>query len=224
VIGRILFSVLMSLATSTAWPPDGTIGEVSLKLPPPQGYCDLSKKERADAQVLEATTAAVNKVGNELLAMSADCGELTALRKGTRRMLDKRSQYQTTSDAAGKTYTPDVIKETCSDLRSQGAKMISDDLPGMRKAVEESYRNTKLNETRFIGVLGEDATACYAALMAKFRFEGKDVAQVVVLAMTVVKAKQVFYYLMWPYQNADTPTAMLSKHKANVPAFLAANK
>jgi hypothetical protein len=39
-----------------------------------------------------------------------------------------------------------------------------------------------------------------------------------------VKAKLVLYYLRSPYQDPDTATVLLSKHKAKVSAILAANK
>ena len=52
---------------------------------------------------------------------------------------------------------------------------------------------------------------------------GTDKTQVTVGAATIVKGKLVYYYLYAPYVNADTVTAMLTRHQSNVAALLAAN-
>jgi hypothetical protein len=96
---------------------------------------------------------------------------------------------------------------------------------GRRSAsAEASALKIKLNESGFIGVLAEDPTACYAALLQKLLTQfGTEKTQVVLFATTVVKRKMIFYYLFSPYVSADTVTAMVALHKKNVAALLAAN-
>jgi hypothetical protein len=94
----------------------------------------------------------------------------------------------------------------------------------MKARIEEAVRGVQLNQVRSLGVVAEDANACYAALVQRFKAEtGKDVTIMALFATTLVRGKLVLYYLYSPYRSAQTMTALLAKQKLNVAALLAAN-
>jgi hypothetical protein len=97
--------------------------------------------------------------------------------------------------------------------------------PDIHSRIEEALRRVKVNETTFVGVLAEDSTACYTALLQKLKTEtGAEKAQTAVNAITVVKGKVVYFYLFSLYTGRDSIDAALAKQKVNLGAFIAANK
>ena len=94
----------------------------------------------------------------------------------------------------------------------------------MKARVEEAVRGVQINQVRSLGVVAEDANACYAALVQRLKAEtGKEVTIFALFATTFVQGKLVLYYLYSPYRSAQTMTALLAKQKLNVAALLAAN-
>ena len=82
---------------------------------------------------------------------------------------------------------------------------------------EKILKTVKINEMKFLGVVGEEPRVCYAAMLQRFLTEaGTDKTQAIVFAMTIVRQKLVYYYLFAPYVNGATISSMLEQHKANV--------
>ena len=119
----------------------------------------------------------------------------------------------------------EAIKQLCSQQRQEGEKLMTGLAPTMKARVEEAVRGVTVNQTRFLGVVGEEPGVCYSALAQRMKSEsGKDVTLIAVFATTYIKGKIVFYYLYSPYRSAQTVTSLLAKHKLNVAALLQANK
>lgn len=98
-------------------------------------------------------------------------------------------------------------------------------------AAGASAREAKIGQasidlvTTFVGVLAEDSTACYTALLQKLKTEtGSEKTQTAINATTVVKGKVVYFYLFSLYTGRDSIDAALAKQKVNLGAFIAANK
>jgi hypothetical protein len=118
----------------------------------------------------------------------------------------------------------EAIKEICTLLRAEGEKTLGGLLPDLKARTESLLKEVKMNETRFLGVLAEEPTGCYFALLQKLKTEaGTEKTQVTLASSTTVKGKIIYYYLYSPYLNADTMNTMLTRHKANVGALIAAN-
>ena len=63
----------------------------------------------------------------------------------------------------------------------------------MKARIEEAVRGVQLNQVRSLGVVAEDANACYAALVQRFKAEtGKDVTIMALFATTFVRASSSF--------------------------------
>jgi hypothetical protein len=204
---------------------DATIGGVLLKLPPPQGYCELSESNPADARRLRAIGDIVKKGGNQLLAIVSDCQQLAASRSDARQLVDDYVQYLTPIDLANEIMPPDAIKQICHSERTQGAKDDPALMAEVKKYYEEAAKNVQLRDLQSLGVLDEDSTACYTGLLSKLKTTiGTEKIQLGVLATIRVKTKLVFYNRFAVFKDADAMAAVLRGHKANVAAFLAANK
>ena len=220
IVGACL--CVLAGAPSSTMAAHATVEGVSISLPAPAGFCELTSDNPSDRRMLDTIADLVAKArGNRLLAMSADCQQLGDWRAG-RRLLGDYGQYQAPQIA---TANEDTFKQTCAALRTQGGQVFSDMKDDMKARMEESVRRMKVNEQSFAGFLGEDPMACYVALLQKMKAEdGTDVTQLTLLAITIVKNKFLFVNRYAPYASADSVGETLAKLKLTVAALLAANR
>jgi hypothetical protein len=224
---RVIMVVLSGIAfVGASVAKDARIASANITLPPPKGYCELTEQEPSDAKVLNVVKTSSSVT--ELLVMSADCGQLRDFRSGKRRLLDDFAQYQTPVSSKDSSFSREErskrVGETCAELRSQGVQMLPGITEDINGRLETVSKDIKINESRFLGVLAEDADVCYFALLQKLQTEiGTQKTVAVLSAVTVVEGKYVFYYLYTVYQRPETVTATLARHKRNVEALLAAN-
>jgi hypothetical protein len=223
-------SIVLLLVLSLSLPAmakDAKIGSTSVTLTAPPGHCELEQTDAADARIIKAIEGMLAS-DNRLLAAFADCKQLTQWRAGKRPLLDDIAQYQTparTVDAPAPAAPEDMLKQVCAKMREEGEKTVAGLAADIKTRIEQVMKDVKHNQMRFLGVVAEEPTACYAVIVQRFKAEtGKDVTQAALFATTFVKGKLVYYYLFAPYQSPYTVTALLAKHKVNVAALLSANK
>ena len=220
----ICAALALAVAASSVLAAEANIGGVSITLPPPGGFCELSNSNESDKHMTTMLGGLLEKSGNKLLAMSDDCGQLTEWHTRKRLLLDDYGQYQTQIATMDKPPS-ETIAETCTTLRNEGNKILANQLPDIKKRVEATMTNIKLNETRFMGVLGEDNDACYAGLIQKIHTEANtDKTQITAFAISIVKNKSVFTYRFGLYRGPQSVDAMLRKIKIDVAALIAAYK
>jgi hypothetical protein len=222
--------ILLLLASILGLPclaKDAKVGQTSVTLTAPSGQCELDPGQPSDARMLQITESTLASVGNRLLGFYADCKQLNDWRTGKRALLEDFAQYQTSIaaiDAPAPAVPAEAIKQLCSQQREASEKVVTGIATDMKARIEEAVRGVQLNQVRSLGVVAEDANACYAALVQRFKAEtGKDVTIMALFATTFVQGKLVLYYLYSPYRSAQTMTALLAKQKLNVAALLAAN-
>jgi len=223
-------AVILLLASLLGLPclaKDAKVGQTSVTLTAPSGQCELDPGQPSDARMLQITESTLASVGNRLLGFYADCKQLNDWRTGKRALLEDFAQYQTAiaaMDAPAPAAPAEAIKQLCSQQREASEKMVTGIATDMKARIEEAVRGVQLNQVRSLGVVAEDANACYAALVQRFKAEtGKDVTIMALFATTFVQGKLVLYYLYSTYRSAQTMTALLAKQKLNVAALLAAN-
>jgi len=225
---RLAVALLVALVSLPCLAKEVSVGQASITLTTPSGQCELDPTQPGDAHMLQVTESTLASVGNRLLAFYADCKQLGDSRARKRPLLGDFAQYQTsiaTADAPGPAEPEAAIKELCSKQRAEGERAMSGLTPDIKARVEEAVRGAKVNQMRFLGVVGEEPGACYAALVQRLKTEtGKDATIVAVYATVFIKGKVVHYYLYSPYRSAQTVTGLLARHKVNVAALLAANK
>jgi hypothetical protein len=225
MLSRLTFAALLvAAASSSALAAQANIGGVSVNLPPPGGFCELSVSNESDKRMITTLSGLLEKSGNKLLSMSADCRQLSDWHTGKRQLLDDYAQYQTPIGSMDKPPS-ETVAQTCQTLRDQGNKILANQLPDIKKRVESTLSKIKMNEASFLGVLHEDADACYAGLIQKIHTEANtDKTQITVFSVSIVKNKSVFSYRFSVYRNAQTVDAVLGKIKIDVAALMAANR
>jgi hypothetical protein len=218
MLSRLAFVAALASAATVA---------MSMKLPVPTGFCELSASNPADNRMITTIGGLVAKSGNKMLNMSADCQQLADWRAQKRNYLDDYGQYQTPIAQIDQLVAaPEtMIKETCETLRKQGSQIVAQQAPDLKARIEETLKKVKMNEVSFIGVLAEDANACYAAQLQKLQTEtGTEKTQIVLIAVAVVKNKNIFVYRMTVYKGPDTAANLLATFKGTIAALYAANK
>jgi hypothetical protein len=213
---------LLVAAASPSRAAQVSVQGVSINLPVPDGFCELSAANASDKRMLDTVGDLVAKSrGNQLLAMAADCQQLNDWRIG-KRLLGDYGQYQAPPNA---TANEETFKETCAALRTQGGQTLSNVKKDLKARMEDAVKQMKVNDQKFAGFLGEDPTACYVALLQKLKAEeGTEVTQLTVLAITAVKDRFLFVNRYTPYVSADTVNDALAKLKATIAALQAANQ
>jgi hypothetical protein len=224
MLSRLAFAaLLLAAAAVAALASPARIGGVPIYLPAPHGFCELSQGNASDKRMITTLTDLLAKSGNKLLSMSADCQQLTDWHSGKRQLLDDYGQYQTPIASMDKPPS-ETVEQTCTTLRNEGNKILANQLPDIKARVESTLSKIKMNETSFLGVLAEDANACFAGLIQKIHTEADtDKTQITVFAISIVKNKSIFIYRFAVYHSPQTISAVLGKAKADVRALLVAN-
>jgi hypothetical protein len=201
----------------------GSMGGVSVNFPPPKGFCELSNTDPSDKRMLSVVGGLLEKAGNKLLSMSADCGQLTSWRSGRRQLLDDYAQYQASLNMMDKPPA-EAIQQTCVTLREEGNKIVAKEMPDLKASIEAALKKVKMNQTTFIGVLAEEPRACYAGLVQQIHTAaGTDISELSLFAVTAVKNRTIFVYRFALNTGSDSVVAALAKLKNDVAAFYAAN-
>jgi hypothetical protein len=137
----------------------------SIRLVVPAGHCALDQNQEIDRQVLDLTARAIGQ--NDLLLYTTDCRSLTDMRARRLNVLADFSQVQITKalrtvDLAGQETRS--IQQVCNELRTNNdlAKRVDQEI---KDRIRDLQQNIAINETRSLGVLGEDSTACYSGAL-----------------------------------------------------------
>jgi hypothetical protein len=224
VLLRIAFALVSGLEiASCTVSTDAQISVPALTLPPPDGFCELTSQQPQDASEIKLLSGNLARAKIELLAMSADCGQLEAWR-AHKHLIDEYAQYQALV-FAGNSNSTEWVKAYCADVRAQGEKKLPGLTAEVNAALEAAKMNAKITEMTLLGVLAEDADACYGLMLQKAQTEeGAEKIQLAIGAATVLKGRAVNYILYTVYHDENTVTAAFARHKRNVAAFLAANR
>jgi hypothetical protein len=222
MFGRLTLSLLAILVSTIAQAADVSMGTVTLKMSPPSGYCELDPAEAGDKRMLDAVRAAVP--GNDLLGISADCGELRDWRAGKRPLLEHMTQYQTMKQARTIAFTAANAQAACNDMRTKGDQINKDTLPSIKENLSKAMKQVDFHGQTLLGVTAEDPNGCYVSLVQRFKAEtGKEITQLNMFFMGSIKDRLVYLYVMAPYVSDRTIDELLAFHKTNTAAMKSAN-
>lgn len=220
-----LLSCVLSVAATAA---DVRIGDVSLHLPPPPGYCEMDAVLASDAPLIARMHTTLTNTGNRLLAMSADCAELKEWRDGRKQALDHAAEYQTVLRFENEPL-PDtaenVLKSYCSGMRTLGERSMPGVPADAQERAEQASKILKPNEMIFLGVVAEEPLVCYGVILQKVKLlSDAENPQVAMFAAMILKGKILLLYLFAPYADRETVTQMLAKQRTNVGQLQRANE
>jgi len=198
-----------------------TIDGVSVELPVPAGFCEMTTSDPSDRLMIDKIGQLMARAsGGRLLAISADCQQLADWRAG-KRLLADYGQYSAPRATAA---SADSFRQQCAVMRLRGGELDADTKGDVKSRLEEFIKGSKVTEQSFVGFLGEDPAACYMATLPKAKSQaGTDVVQLMLLAVARVKDKLVIVNRYAPYVDAETVNDTLTKLKSTVATILAAN-
>jgi hypothetical protein len=226
---RFATTLFLSYSLSAAaMAADAKIGDATLHLPQPSGYCEMDPVLASDGAFIGRLHSTMTKTGNRLLVMSADCSELRDWRNGKRPDLDHMAQYQTIIELENQPLpdTPErMAKNFCANMNALAMRPMDFILPDPQERAELASRDLKVNEIKLLGMVAEDPLICYTATMQKFKVEARDhTTQVTIIATTLIKSKVVQLYLFAPYAGGKTIAQLLSKQRTNTGQLQRANR
>jgi hypothetical protein len=224
MIRRIALAVLCIFPAFAAHAGDVQMGGVTLKLIPPTGYCEMQTSQASDKRMIDFLNTALSKSPNELLAVSAECGELNDWRAGKRTLLQHFSQYQVEKARRASAFTIQEAKAACEVMRTQGQKLSDDSTKNVNDNIHEANSKIDFQGQTVLGVLAEDANGCFVGLFQKYKAEtGTAISQINVFYAASIKEREVFFYVWAPYENDSTVNTVLANMKSYVTALKAAN-
>jgi hypothetical protein len=202
------------------------VGAAHINLLPPAGHCFLDESQGADARLAGILRQVF---GGELrmLGAFADCGQLRTWRTGKRKTLSDYGQFlvpvdfiDKKLDGASKPY----VETICKIMRETGGQLLDQSAPTVKQRFEEALKGAQMNEMRFLGVVGEDDTACYFGLIQKLVTEfGDPKTQVDVSTITFISGKMIYSNLYAVHEGDQTLSELLERQQTNVARMLRAN-
>jgi hypothetical protein len=137
--------------------------------------------------------------------------------------MDDFANYVMPKSAMNARLPPDAVKQVCDVTRKKGEQIHADASRKASSLLEQVVKGIKADEPLFLGVVAEDADACYLATVQKTNYLGTEQTQAWVTAMLAARGKFISYNLYTAYVSGETVAALLAKHKSNVAAVLRAN-
>jgi len=201
---------------------DAKVGNSTLSVSPPAGFCEVDKTNKTDASWLSSVTNLLNGAGIALIAAFPDCRELKQMEKSHQFIISK-VYISAFSNLIGKSSS-DKVTETCDELKT---KTYSDEQKAdLAKAAKEFANGNSLADSKALGVLEENkGEVCYVATLQKVKTSAGDLVTVLGLfAVTNAHDNLLFLYQYTLYADSTSIPTGLANLKIVYSDFAAANK
>jgi hypothetical protein len=212
--------IVCSLISSAAFSEDVRLGDSSVKVSPPKGFCELDKTNKADVALFDVASSYVKVGGFSLIALYVDCRELEDSRKPNAFILTKVviARFVKRPDRPPSQF----ISETCDKLREG----LSDEQKARisKYVTEFSKDNSNVQNTLSLGVLDEvKGTVCYSGQLIKAKIANTgEVAAVYLTAGTFVGDRPIGIFQWTNYVDATSIATALANLKIIYSDFAAA--
>lgn len=173
------------------------VGGRPVQLVVPAGQCELDRSHQFDASVLDLATRAIAGA-NEMLLHTAECAGLDGARTGRTPYLSDFAQVQValqfkSTELRGQEAA--AAKEICQSLRTDGAQIEKQAGAEIKDRVKNLQAGIAVNETKALGVLGEDQNACYSGILMNVQTPTGETRLILgVYAMGVLNGRLIFLY------------------------------
>jgi hypothetical protein len=219
---HLLLAFAITAATQTqAQEPEASLGGVLVKLPLAPNHCVLNESDPSEQRVISLVRVAQPPALRSLL-LQTNCSELREWHGGKRKILGDILQYQTMAD--DRVATENSIARTCASVRARGIVDLSGFTESANKRLAEAALAIKVDEIRFLGVIGEDPAVCYTANLWKFRSDhGDDILGVNGIAVTVIRERFLYFAIGTDYQDRRTLDELLSRLRDGIAVLRSSN-
>jgi len=207
------------------------IGDTTIELVAPTGYCPLDRGDWPESQLVDFTSQGIKNQG-ERLAYFVECEQARSWHEGDKSK-DVREfvDYQASRNFSGQDVTGAMLKELCATLRK------SDDsskgwldifLQAFKSAMKGRYEGAEDTTLAYV-VLGYEDTGCYVFSSSLL----KDREQVYrISALTTIKSRPVTVHLSRRFGGLDLLKGnaedvikhLLATSREIATAFIAANR
>jgi hypothetical protein len=210
---RIALAILAMLALGSpaahAQVTRHTFQGATFNLPTPQGYCALDESRKIDALFAEKSRALLAKAGGVAVKILVGCDVLQKLRstsdlKVTDYIYFYHTQPGQDTPLAGE--TADLRKALCVDMRAQSDQTVRP----VKEMIEEVMGKVKVGESKFLGVLAEDAHGCHFGILGSIN----DTPMLVNGLATIVHKRPLFMTLYRVYRDAAQAEKSLAFERA----------
>jgi hypothetical protein len=194
-----------------------SVGATQLKFPIPLGQCLAEESNARDDLFIRRLDTLLRNSGNTLYVVAIECSRQETWRKGVDGNVVDYSTYYVPNQSVNPVMEGDksaLRKELCGDMRKQGDATLAPAKDMVAKSAKELNTNMALNSTKFIGVVAEDAHACYLALLVGVRgADERNLLLLVLISSTVVRGKPIFSAIYHQYHGPETTERGLQEAK-----------
>jgi hypothetical protein len=216
----VFFVAFIFGSATAALGRDVKVGNSTIKVTPPAGYCELDQTIKADREYLKSATDIDASGGVTLFAAFPDCKELKELRASAAFVATKVFITAHTN-SIGKANAK-AVADTCKELKEQGEKLAADNNKDMQANVKRNSENT-LRGNQFLGMLEDRGDVCFSAQLLNLTTPKGDARNLNVFATMLVRNNLVFLYSFSPYADATSIATGLANLKVIYADFVAAN-
>ncbi len=228
---RVLIALsLAMLATAQANAAGKTVlqqgGEAfGITLPPPDGFCELDAAHPADRDMLSLIQE-LNAGHNQVLAISAECSQLNALRgKGV--LLSNYAMYLMPLSAGEipSSMSRAQVIESVAGAFGQFDSALDRAEDVMRDRLANADAAIELQDLVNVGLLHRDDDALFTGILTRAvdPATGEEEVTAVVTGLTLVANRIVTLNLSAPYEGRPTLDGLLAEQRQNVQRLLDAN-
>lgn len=218
---RIALALVCALPLTFAHAADVKMGSVTLKLPPPSGYCELDPKQKRDREVLNDLKAAQGKT--VVLAPSAECKELSEYRAGRLTTLDHPSHYQILASLRSTPANVSDAKAECQVMAKEGEQALKEGIDAEKKQAAKARDPMTVDQDKFLGVVAEDPVGCYYVIVLKATQNGKTESTINAAFMGSIKGRLLIFTLYVPYATDASIQPAVDLVKAHMATVKTAN-
>jgi hypothetical protein len=207
------------------------IGDTTIELVAPTGYCPLDSSDWPESQLVDFTSEGIKNQG-ERLAYFVQCEQARSWHEGDKsKDVLEFVDYQASQNFSGQDVTGAMLKELCGTLRK------SDDsskgwldifLQAFKSAMKGRYGGAEDTTLAYV-VLGYEDTGCYvfSSSLTKNRAQMYRIS-----ALTTIKSKPVTIHLSRRFGGMDLLKGnaedvikqLLAASRETATAFIAANR
>jgi hypothetical protein len=218
----LAFVVVTLLSAVSAEARQAKIGDKTLNVSPPAGFCEVDKSNKADSGWLTSVINLMNTAGVTVIAAFPDCKELAQMRKNSRFMQSKF--YVTAATAAIGKSSSKTVSDTCDELRTR--EYSAEDKVKLAKAAQDYANGNSAVDAKALGVLDETkGEVCYVATLQKMKTKAGDLSTMLALfIVTYIDDNLLFLYQYTPYVDANSMPSALANLKIIYSQFSAANR
>jgi hypothetical protein len=212
---------LLPAAGGSALAGSYRVAERSLVIEPPQSYCLIDRKVKAEADLFRFMEE-INADLNRVLVVFVDCAELQRWRDGEVAFLQRY----------GNVLTP--IEETSYPGMARGAfleelRKVMDDAPLLgleagQERLEATMPELEVGESENLGIIEADDAALYAGIAQRLEYDGRTFVMLGIFSMTLINDVPLSVNLYRPLKNKQTVARLISEQRRFLQQLLERNR